>query len=78
VVEHVAKAGASFVEWGSVLAGAVLVAANAFVMLTLGTAIGLSATSPWPDLATDNPKMRSARVMLCRRHRLKGISARTC
>jgi hypothetical protein len=42
-------AGISFVEWGAVLAGAVLAAAISFVLLTFGTAIGLSATSPWPD-----------------------------
>src|ERR1700745_1653133 len=39
----------SFVEWGAVLAGAVLAAALSFVLLTFGTAIGLSATSPWPN-----------------------------
>jgi hypothetical protein len=42
-------AGASFVEWGAVLAGAVLAAAISFVLLTFGTAIGLSAASPWPN-----------------------------
>ncbi len=41
--------GASFVEWGAVLAGAVLAAAISFVLLTFGAAIGLSATSPWPN-----------------------------
>lgn len=41
-------AGVSFVEWGSVFAGAVLAAAISFVLLTFGAAIGLSATSPWP------------------------------
>jgi hypothetical protein len=41
--------GTSFVEWGAVLAGAVLAAALSFVLLTFGTAIGLSATSPWPN-----------------------------
>jgi hypothetical protein len=44
-----ATAGASFVEWGAVLAGAFLAAAISFVLLTFGTAIGLSATSPWPN-----------------------------
>src|SRR3954453_6542939 len=44
-----ATPGASFVEWGSVLAGAILAAAISFVLLTFGTAIGLSATSPWPN-----------------------------
>jgi hypothetical protein len=42
------KIGLSFVEWGAVLAGAVLAAALSFVLLTFGTAIGLSTTSPWP------------------------------
>ena len=42
-------AGASFVEWGAVFAGAVLAAALSFVLLTFGTAIGLTATSPWPN-----------------------------
>jgi hypothetical protein len=32
-----------------VLAGAVLAAAISFVLLTFGAAIGLSATSPWPN-----------------------------
>lgn len=41
--------GLSFVEWGAVLAGAVLAAAISFVLLTFGAAIGLSATSPWPN-----------------------------
>jgi hypothetical protein len=41
--------GVSFVEWGAVLAGAALAAALSFVLLTFGTAIGLSATSPWPN-----------------------------
>jgi len=41
--------GLSFVEWGAVFAGAVLAAALSFVLLTFGTAIGLSATSPWPN-----------------------------
>jgi hypothetical protein len=39
--------GSSFVEWGAVIAGAVLASALSFVFLTFGTAIGLSATSPW-------------------------------
>jgi hypothetical protein len=41
--------GASFVEWGAVFAGAVLAAALSLVLLTFGTAIGLSAASPWPN-----------------------------
>src|SRR6476619_6745918 len=42
-------AGLSFVECGAVCAGAVLAAALSFVLLTFGTAIGLSATFPWPN-----------------------------
>ena len=41
--------GASFVEWGAVLAGALLAAAISFVLISFGSAIGLSATSPWPN-----------------------------
>jgi hypothetical protein len=44
-----APAGTSYIEWGAVLAGAVLAAALSFVFLTFGAAIGLSATSPWAD-----------------------------
>ena len=40
---------ASYVEWGAVLAGAVLAAALSFVLLTFGAAIGISATSHWPN-----------------------------
>jgi hypothetical protein len=50
VAARTEAAGApSFVEWGAVLAGAVLAAALSFVLLTFGTAIGLSAASPWPS-----------------------------
>src|SRR5262245_8546777 len=42
-------ASGSFVEWGAILAGAFLAASISFVLLTFGTAIGLSATSPWPN-----------------------------
>jgi hypothetical protein len=41
--------GGGFVEWNAVFAGAVLAAALSFVLLTFGTAIGLSMTSPWPN-----------------------------
>jgi hypothetical protein len=44
-----ASSHVSYVEWGAVLAGAFLAAAISFVLLTFGTAIGLSATSPWPN-----------------------------
>src|SRR5262245_32820145 len=49
VGSQVDKIGLSFVEWSAVFAGAVLAAALSFVLLTFGTAIGLSATSPWPN-----------------------------
>src|SRR5262245_11894087 len=42
-------AGLTFVDWSAVIAGAVLAAALSFVLLTFGTTIGLSATSPWPN-----------------------------
>ena len=44
-----AAAGASFVEWGAVFAGALTAAALSFVLLTFGAAIGLSMVSPWPS-----------------------------
>ena len=49
VASRAETAGLSFVEWGAVFTGAVLAAALSFVLLTFGTAIGLSATSPWPN-----------------------------
>src|SRR6476469_2080850 len=49
VASRTETAGLSFVEWGAVLAGAVLAAAITFVLLAFGAAIGLSATSPWPN-----------------------------
>lgn len=42
-------ASGGFVDWGAVFAGAILAAAISFVLLTFGAAIGLSATSPWPN-----------------------------
>lgn len=44
-----AAARPSYLEWGPIIAGAVLAAALSFVLLTFGAAIGLSATSPWPN-----------------------------
>jgi hypothetical protein len=41
--------GTSLLDWSAVIAGALLAAALSFVLLTFGTAIGLSATSPWPN-----------------------------
>ena len=49
VAARTETAAVSFVDWGAVFAGAVLAAALSFVLLTFGTAIGLSATSPWPN-----------------------------
>lgn len=37
----------SYVEWGAVFAGTVAALAVSFVLLTFGSAIGLSAVSPW-------------------------------
>jgi hypothetical protein len=44
-----AAAPPGFVEWGPIFAGALIASALSFVLLTFGTAIGLSATSPWPN-----------------------------
>jgi hypothetical protein len=41
--------GTSLIDWSAVIAGALLASALSFVFLTFGTAIGLSATSPWPN-----------------------------
>jgi hypothetical protein len=38
-----------YLEWGPVLAGAIAAAAISFLLLTFGSAIGLSLTSPWPN-----------------------------
>ena len=37
----------SYVEWGPISAGAVAAAAISFVLITFGSAIGLTAVSPW-------------------------------
>jgi hypothetical protein len=39
----------SYVEWAPIIAGAFVAAAISFVLLTFGSAIGLTAASPWPD-----------------------------
>jgi hypothetical protein len=57
-----AAAGTSFVEWGAVFAGAVLAAAISFVLLTFGAAIGLSATSPWPNAGASTKVIASIAV----------------
>lgn len=43
----VAGDGSSYVEWGAVFAGVVAALAVSFVLLTFGSAVGLSAVSPW-------------------------------
>jgi hypothetical protein len=43
-----AGANARYLEWGPVIAGAFAAAALSFLLLTFGTAVGLSAASPWP------------------------------
>jgi hypothetical protein len=60
-IEKVAP-GTSFVEWGAVLAGAVLAAAISFVLLAFGAAIGLSATSPWPNVGASTKVIASIAV----------------
>lgn len=43
------------VDWAAVIAGAVAAAAISFVLLAFGAAIGLSATSAWPDRGISLP-----------------------
>jgi hypothetical protein len=40
----------SYIEWGPIFAGAVAASAISFLLLTFGSAIGLSLSSPWPSL----------------------------
>jgi hypothetical protein len=40
---------ASYVEWGPIAAGAAAAAATSVLLLTFGSAIGLTAVSPWPN-----------------------------
>jgi hypothetical protein len=42
-----ARAGASYVEWGAVFAGALAASAISFVLLTAGASVGLSLLSPY-------------------------------
>jgi hypothetical protein len=39
-----------YLSWGAIIAGALCAAAIAFVLVTFGSAIGLSAVSPWPHV----------------------------
>jgi len=57
-----AAAGFRFVEWGAVIAGAVMAAALSFVFLTFGSAIGLSAVSPWPGSGVSAKTLASLAV----------------
>jgi hypothetical protein len=47
IVAQPSRIGGSYVEWGAVIAGAVLAAGISFVLLTFGAAIGLSLISPY-------------------------------
>lgn len=45
--------GASYLDWGAVLGGAVIAAATAFIFISFGSAVGLGVISPWaPDAAS--------------------------
>lgn len=46
-VETMAVDTRPYVEWGAIIAGAILASAIAFVLLTFGSAIGLTVTSPF-------------------------------
>ena len=54
--------GTSFVEWGAVLAGGAMAAAISFVLLTFGTAIGLSFVSPWANVGASTKVIASLAV----------------
>lgn len=41
----------SYVDWNAIFAGAVAAAALSFLLMTFGSALGLSATSPWKGLS---------------------------
>ena len=42
---------AGYVSWGAAIAGALLASALSFVLLTFGSAVGLSLVSPWTSTA---------------------------
>ena len=48
VVETTINTERSSVDWGAIIAGAVIAAAISFVLFTFGAAVGLSITSPYP------------------------------
>ncbi len=39
-----------YLSWGAIIAGALCAAAISLVLFTFGSAIGLSAVSPWPGV----------------------------
>ena len=45
----VRASGTPYLEWGPIFAGAIGAAALSFLLLTFGSAVGLSLTSPWPN-----------------------------
>jgi hypothetical protein len=49
IISPVTNKPSSYVEWGPVFAGAVGAAAISFLLLGFGSAIGLTAVSPWPN-----------------------------
>jgi hypothetical protein len=51
-----------YIEWGPIVGGALLAAALSFVLLTFGTAIGLSATSPWPNVGLSGKVIASLAI----------------
>jgi hypothetical protein len=44
-----AESAVSAVSWAAIIAGAVAIAAVALVLLALGSGLGLSSVSPWPN-----------------------------
>ena len=61
-VRVAAAPGSSFVEWSAVLAGGAMAAALSFVLLTFGSAIGLSFVSPWKDVGVSTKLIGSFAV----------------
>ena len=51
-----------FVEWGSVIAGALIATALSFVLVTFGSAIGLSFVSPWSSTSASAKVIASLAV----------------
>ncbi len=43
---------AGYITWGAAIAGALIASALSFVMLTFGSAVGLSLVSPWTSTAS--------------------------